>query len=662
VKPVPARVLWGVAAALIAAQALMTVLAVHRESLTFDEGNHMFAGYMMWHTGDFGLNPEHPPLVKLLATIPMLGHQLWVPPLKGRPFKAEAYISGRDWLARNDGDRNQLVFQMRLSAGLLALAFSVVLFLTAREMFGDWAALAALALAAFDPNILAHSALVTTDIGVSLFFLSSIWAFYHYVRKPSWARLILASLDAGLLLATKHSGILLAPMLVLLIGYEIFVAAKGTRLRTALRLSGAFCVIGVLGTVVLWSFYGFRYSARPAGLAMSTTVADYVAPLGPRTAAIVNGMASLRLLPESYLIGLVDVKRVSIGYPTFLFNTNYSHGVWWYFPCVIAIKTTIGLLVLLALTLFAIATRKLRLGRELVFLAVPALFYLFVAMVSGMNIGSRHLLPFYAFCFIIAGAGAAALAAQSRRWLVLCSVLLAAHILSSLVNFPNYMPYANEAWGGAANAHNLLSDASVDWAQQLFQVKAWQDRHPGEECWFAYFANPEIQPETYGIHCHSLPTLDLYWMGGTEKVPPVIDGTILLSAGDLSGCEWPAASLNPFDAFRNIPPAESIDHAVFVYRGHFDMRKAAALSRVELASGAAWHGDGARALPLAQEAVALDPSSIMAHQTLGWALAGVGRKDEARREWQQALSMARATLDPGAQDMFVPDLEASLSK
>jgi 4-amino-4-deoxy-L-arabinose transferase-like glycosyltransferase len=662
VKPVPARVLWGVAAALIAAQALMTVLAVHRESLTFDEGNHMFAGYMMWHTGDFGLNPEHPPLVKLLATIPMLGRQLWVPPLKGRPFKAEAYISGRDWVARNDGDRNQLVFQMRLSAGLLALAFSVVLFLTAREMSGDWAALAALALAAFDPNILAHSALVTTDIGVSLFFLSSIWASYHYVRRPSWARLILASLDAGLLLATKHSGILLAPMLVLLIGYEILVAAKGARLRTALRLSGAFCVIGVLGTVVLWSFYGFRYSARPAGLAMSTTVADYVAPLGPRTAAIVNGMASLRLLPESYLIGLVDVKRVSIGYPTFLFNTNYSHGVWWYFPCVIAIKTTIGLLVLLALTLFAIATRKLRLGRELVFLAVPALFYLFVAMVSGMNIGSRHLLPFYAFCFIIAGAGAAALAAQSRRWLVLCSVLLAAHIFSSLVNFPNYMPYANEAWGGAANAHNLLSDASVDWAQQLFQVKAWQDRHPGEECWFAYFANPEIQPETYGIHCHSLPTLDLYWMGGTEKVPPVIDGTILLSAGDLSGCEWPAASLNPFDAFRNIQPAESIDHAVFVYRGHFDMHKAAALSRVELASGAAWHGDGARALPLAQEAVALDPSSIMAHQTLGWALAGVGRKDEARREWQQALSMARATLDPGAQDMFVPDLEASLSK
>ena len=661
-KPVPARVLWGVATALIVIQAIITGFVVHRESLTFDEDNHMFAGYMMWHTGDYGLNPEHPPLVKLLATIPLLGKQLWVPPLKGRFFKEEAYLDGRDWLARNDGDRNQLVFQMRLSAGLLALAFSIVLFLAARDMFGDWAALAAVALAAFDPNILAHSALVTTDIGVSLFFLASTWAFYRYVRQPSWMRLILAAIVAGLLLATKHSGILFAPMMLLLIVCEVFTAEKGSRLRTALRLSGAFCVIVVGGVVVLWSFYGFRYAARPAGLAMSITVASYVAPLGPHTAAIVNGMARLHLLPESYLIGMVDVKRMATDYPTFLFNTNYSHGVWWYFPCVIAIKTTLGLLALLALTLFAIATRKLRWGRELTFLIVPALFYLATAMASGMNIGARHLLPFYTYCFILAGAGAAALASQSRRWLVACTVLIAAHILSSLINFPNYIAYANEAWGGSANVHNLLSDASVDWAQQLYQVKAWQDQHPTEECWFAYFAYPVVLPETYGIRCHHLPTLDMYWMGDAEKVPPVIDGTILLSAGDLSGCEWPAGSLSPYDAFRKIELVESIDHSVFVYRGHFDMHQAAALSRVEIASGFVWHGDAASALPLAQEAVALDPSSIMAHQTLGWALAGTHRNAEARQEWQQALTLARTTLDPGAQDMFVPDLEASLKR
>ena len=88
----------------------------------------MFAGYMMWHTGDYGLNPEHPPLVKLLATIPLLGRNLWVPPLKGRPFKAEAYMSGRDWLARNDGGSQHMVFQMRQAAGLLALGLPLVVF------------------------------------------------------------------------------------------------------------------------------------------------------------------------------------------------------------------------------------------------------------------------------------------------------------------------------------------------------------------------------------------------------------------------------------------------------------------------------------------------------------------------------------------------------
>src|SRR6185312_16907033 len=132
---------------------------------------------------------------------------LWVPTLQNRDFKVEAYLSGRDWLARNDGDRNRLVFQMRLAAGLLALALSLTIFIVARDWFGTGAGLVALTLAVFDPNVLAHSALVTTDIGISLFLLASIYAFYRYVNQPSLPRLLLAGVLSGLLLATKHSGI-----------------------------------------------------------------------------------------------------------------------------------------------------------------------------------------------------------------------------------------------------------------------------------------------------------------------------------------------------------------------------------------------------------------------------------------------------------------------
>src|SRR6202046_3484605 len=489
--------LWGIAAGLIGAQMILTLVMVHRESLTFDEDNHMFAGYMMWHTKDYGLNPEHPPFVKLLATVPLLGQALWVPELKGRDFKTEAYLSGRDWLARKDGDCNQLVFEMRGAAGLLAVALSLVIFLMARESFGDWAGIFALTLAAFDPNILAHSALVTTDIGVSLFFLASTWCFYRYVKHPTAKRLVEAGVVAGLLLATKHSGVMLAPILVLLIAREIAAAQKGTRVLEALRLAGAFCGIFLIGVLVLWSFYGFRYAARPAGLQMSTSLGDYVAPLGPAVSWILHFVGRLHLLPESYLIGLVDVGRMALFYPTFIFGRNIAHGVWWYFPSVIAIKTTLGLLALASLAVYAAATRKLRWGREVNFLLIPALFYLAVAMVSGMNIGARHLLTFYAYMFVLAGAGAAALAASSRKWFTVGCLVLAAHVGSSLAAFPNAMAYANEAWGGPANVHNLLSDSNSDWAQRLFQVRAWQQRHPGVECWFAYFAYPEVNPAAY---------------------------------------------------------------------------------------------------------------------------------------------------------------------
>jgi 4-amino-4-deoxy-L-arabinose transferase-like glycosyltransferase len=640
---------------------VLTAFVVHRESLTFDEGNHMFAGYMMWHTGDYGLNPEHPPLAKLIATLPALGRHLWVPELKNRSFKAEAYIDGGEWVAHNDGDRNQLVFEMRMAAGVFALLLSLVVFLSAREMFGDWAGLAALALVAFDPNVLANSALVTTDIGVTLFFVASTWCFYRYVKQPTWTRLIVAGVVAGLLLSTKHSGILLAPMLVLLIVREVVVAEKGTRGRAALRLAGAFCVVAGLGVLVLWSFYGFRYAARPVGLKMSTTLAAFVTPLGPTVSSIMNCMGRMRLLPESYLIGMVDVARMGRSYPVYIFGRNYAHGLWWYFPSVILIKTTLGLLALMVLAFFAMATRKLAAGREMAFVLAPAGVYLLTAIAFGMNIGSRHLLPFYGYLFIFAGAGAAALAVSSRRWRVVCAVLVAAHVISSLAVFPHFMAYANEAWGGPANAHNLLSDASVEWGEQLFQVKAWQDRHPDEECWFAYFVYPEFNPETYGIRCHHLPNSDTGWLGGAENIPPVIDGTVLLSASDMAATEEPNAILNPYRAFQQMKPDETIDYGVMIFRGHFDMRQAAAIARVQNASQALRGGDAATALRLAREAVAIDPAMPSSGMALGDVLARMGRKDEAHTAWENALLEARQ-LEPEAQAEFVPRLEARVKR
>lgn len=656
-----ARQLWPAVVLLLLLQAVLALAIVHRESLTFDEDDHSFAGYMMWKTADYGLNPEHPPLVKLLATLPVLGEPLWVPPLQGRNFKAEAYLSGRDWLAHNDGGSQRLLFRMRASTELLALALAFTVFLAARAWFGDLAGLLALALVVFDPNVLAHSALVTTDIGVSLFFLASVLAFHHYVRRPSWPRLLGAGVVCGLLLATKHSGILLAPMLVLLMAYEVSAAPRGERRRQARRMGVALLTLTAVSVVVLWAFYGFRFAARPAGLALSTSLAEYAAPLQPMQKAVVMGVARLHLLPESYLMGLVDVKRMAEFYPTYLFGRVHPHGVPYYFPVVILIKSTLGLLGLLVLAVVAAVSGLAQRRRELVYVLVPPVVYLLVAMTSGMNIGARHLLPMYTFLFVFAAGGAVAMANRTRAWAVAVAVLAAAHVLSSALVYPREMSYANEAWGGPSRTHWLLSDANVDWAQQLYQVKAWQDRHPGEECWFAYFAYPEVQPSTYGIHCHAMPTVDTLWLEGAELIPPRVHGTMLISAGDLSGCEWPTSEVNPYRSFAGKRPDEVIENAVFVYRGDFDLREAAAHARLQRSGVLLKQGDTAGALALAREAATLAPENVYAQTALGDAAAAAGDKGLARSSWLQAEEAAKR-LEEGAQPGYLVDLQSKLAK
>ena len=650
---------WFLAGGLILLQMILVAVIVHGESLTFDEGDHIFAGYMMWHSGDYGLNPEHPPLVKLVATLPLLHEKLWVPPLQHRMFKGEAYRDGRDFMERNDGPSHRLLFRMRLAAGVFAVGLSVMVFLLGSRLFGEPAGLLALLLVVFEPNVLANSDLVTTDMGVACFFLATIYCFYRYARQPTVIRLLLTGLAAGLTLSAKHSGILLAPMLLGLMLVEIACAERGERKRMAGTLLGGFAAVAVLAVGVLWAFYGFRYAARPAGLVMNPTLSEYAAPLTGMNSWVIGHLAHWRLLPESYLMGMTDIHYAALQYPIFLLGHDYPHGVWWYFPVALSIKTSLGLIGLLVLAGFAVISGQLRQRRELAYLVVPGAIYLAVAILSGMNIGTRHVLFLYPLAALLGAAGLTALARHNRRWMWIGGGLLACHVVSAMAVFPAEMAYANEAWGGAASTHKYLSDSSVDWAQQLPHVKQWVDAHPGEECWFAYSAYPDLRPQSYGIPCHPLPTAHTGGEVLPVEVPETIHGNLLLSADDLEACDWPSDQLNVFERFRWMPMAEQIDHSVFVYRGDFDVHEAAALAAVQKSAILLREHKPAEALVAAKRAVALQPENLLAQMALGDAQAASGDNDGARAAYELALAAAHR-LEADAQPLFVPDLEQKL--
>jgi len=650
---------WSVAGALIILQMILVAIIVHGESPTFDEGDHIFAGYMMWHTGDYGLNPEHPPLVKLVATVPLLQEKLWLPPLQQRWFKTEAYRDGRDFLERNDGPRHRLLFRMRLATGVFAVGLSVTVFLMGSEFFGESAGLLALLLVVFEPNVLANSDLVTTDMGVACFFLATIYCFYRYARQPSVIRMLLTGLAAGLTLSAKHSGILLAPMLLGLALVEIACAERGRRKRMAGTLFGGFAAIVVLALVVLWAFYGFRYAARPAGLAMNPTLSEYAAPLKGINSWVIGHAAHWRLLPESYLMGMTDIHYAAQAYAIFLLGHDYAHGVWWYFPVALSIKTTLGLIGLVILAGIALVSGRLRQRREVAYLVVPGAIYLGAAILSGMNIGTRHVLFLYPLAALLAGAGVMALAQHNRRWMWIGGGLVACHVVSALAVFPAEMAYANEAWGGAANTHKYLSDSSVDWAQQLPHVKQWVDAHPGEECWFAYSAYPDLRPQAYGIPCHPLPTAHTGGEILPVDLPETIHGNLLLSADDLEACDWPSDQLNVFERFRWMPMAEQIDHSVFVYHGDFHVPEAAALGAVQKSKILLRENRPAEALVAAKRAVALQSENLLAQMALGDAETALGDKSSARAAYELALAAA-LKFEADAQRLYVPDLERKL--
>lgn len=476
-------------------------------------------------------------------------------------------------------------------------------------------------------------------------------------------RLAIAGIVLGLLLATKHSGVLLGPMLLVLVCWEVVVAPAGTRGRTALRLGGAYVAMVLLAVGVLWAFYGFRYAARPAGLQLIPPLQVYSQGLKPFDAGLIWWMARLHLLPESYLMGMVDIRVFAKTFTTFVLGTWYPHSVWWYFPAAIAIKTTLGMLALVLLAGFAIVTGKLGKGpnhsRALVYVLFVWIAYLVTAGANGLNIGVRHILPLYALAAIVAGAGVAALAPLSRTWKWVCGALIAAHIVSALSAFPNPLAYANEAWGGPRKTYLLLNDSNVDWGSQLYQVKAWEDRHPGEDCWFAYTVRPFIRPETYGIHCHVLPN----GLGGAGKelVPTVIHGSVLLSAAEVEGGVWPSKQMNPYRGFQTMKPDEEIDYGVLVYRGDVHMESTGGISRAFLALDQLYAKNPQGALPLAEEAVKLAPDQLYPQWILGDAAAAVGKKDEARAAYNAAI-VAAGSLDDERRKDIVKRIQASLSR
>jgi hypothetical protein len=657
-------ILAGAITALLAVILLQLVLLARANSATWDEADHTYAAYMQTKHGDFGLNSEHPPLIKFLGALPLLSMRLKMPPLEDRPYRLQEVDGGRAFVFNNDA--NTILFRVRLATSVVTIVLALIVFLVAQEMFGTGAGLIALGLIAFDPTLLAHSALMTTDAGQACFMFWSIYAFYRYVRSPSNWRLLLVGLVVGLALASKHSAVLLFPMLLLLaIGELVWLDApprgEGNGIgRRAARFATAIFAIVLLSVGVLWASYGFRYAAREDGLRLNPSMAAQLARVpSPSQREVLAIIAKLHLLPESYVYGFAHVLFQSKAFTSFLLGKIYPHPVWFYFPIAILIKSSLTFLILFGITMWALASGRLRARREVLYMVVPAAIYMVFAMAGGMNIGVRHVLPIYIFLSVLIAGAAWALIQRDRRWLYAVVGLLVFQAVSVGRTFPAYVSYANELAGGPSHVHDLLSDSSSDWGQQLKSVKRYLDQQGIKNCWFAYFGQGVADYSYYGIPCKPLITADSLYFDIPHDVPRAIDGPVLMSAGVLSGFEFGPGALNPYEQFKRLKPVAVIDDGVFLYDGRFEIPLAAALSHAQKAGVLLVQKQPSEALVEARQAEALAPDSARVNATMGSALDANGRPQEALGYYQKALALAQTT-EPKFQQSLIKAVEQQL--
>src|SRR5438128_3468511 len=541
---------WLIAILIALLHAAMAVTAVNTKSPTFDEPQHLTAGYSYWVTNDFRLDPESGNLPARWAALPLLlSHPNFVPLNDGGWQLAEEGRTGHQFFYEVGNDPDRTLGQARMIMSIFGAALCLLMYRCGREFFGVGGGLLAETVAAFDPNFLAHSALVASDVPAAFFFTAAVWSSWRLFQKISPATLTTAAFRFAGLFLTKFSAPLVLPVLGAMSILQIFswreIKLQFGQIRIELteRWKKA-CAVGVswiaLGATVffaIWLSFSFRYPAWTDNGSSHEGTSwhwNYLLEDQGTFESAVNFARAHRLLPEAYLYAFSYVHTHEIDRPAFLDNRWSVVGFRSFFPRAFIYKTPLPFLLLVALAFYAaLARRRSWSISKLNPLAMFALIYGAIAITSQLSIGHRHILPIYPALFI--GCGAVVHLARKNRPAIFATaveIMLFWQIGESLAIRPNYLAYFNEVAGGPSPGYQHLADSSVDWGQDLPALKTWLDNHSaivnGKPLYLAYFGTAE--PRSYEINAKLLPENH---SSGDRVFAPLTGGIYCISATTL---------------------------------------------------------------------------------------------------------------------------------
>jgi hypothetical protein len=453
------------------------------DGFTFDEAYHIAAGasYLRFH--DFRVNPEHPPLVKLVAgsaATPSILHLSPPPHLEGKDQEREyaetaVYInSNAQWIQR----------RARLTMYAFHSILFVILALFLRRLFNPAISLLTLGILLLDPTVAAHMPVVMTDLPLALFGTISVALGALVLRDGRWSDALWLGLSCGLLLATKHSAPLIAlPIAGGCVLYLLYSAANHLPWK---RTASLLAASTILAGTVLWGIYGFRYTE--SGMApqqFNRTLELKISDLqNLHSRAALTFLSRFHLAPRPYIWGLADTMRAGLEGRTgevhvfgHIYETRPPH---WVPLALVVIKMPLGTV---AITMAGVLW--LLLGKFppalrwplLAFLAAGLFFLGFVCLEGVPYAGVRHLLFLIPIAALFSGVALERMFLGRSRlvWMLAIATLLAVCV-SSLPQ-RRIWEYHNLLAGGSGNAWKYFNNESVDIGQRSTELIAFYKSH-----------------------------------------------------------------------------------------------------------------------------------------------------------------------------------------